>query len=102
MAAMLGARGVLVYADPHFSAQEGYDVNATYPRDLWVPPNGVQEGTILFGPDLGDPLTPGLPSIDGMYRRPYNESHLPKVPAHVISYGDALELLGRLAGQYLL
>ena len=96
-----GAAGVLVYADPNFSAQEGYGVNDTYPHTLWVPPNGVQEGSILFGPELaGDPQTPGIPSVEGMYRRPVNESKLPKVPAHVISYGDALELLRNLTGKF--
>ena len=33
-----------------------------------------------------------------MYRRPVNESELPKIPAQAISYGDAMELLQRMGG----
>lgn len=58
----------------------------------------MQEGTILFSSNSGDPLTPVLPATKGMYRRPVNESELPKIPAQAISYGDAMELLRRLGG----
>lgn len=60
--------------------------------------DGVQEGSILFGPYNGDPLTPVLPATKGMFRRPANESELPRIPAQAISYGDAMELLQRLGG----
>ena len=48
----------------------------------------------------GDPLTPGFPSIDGIYRQPLNESGLPRVPAFELSYGDAQEILRRMKGEY--
>ena len=60
----------------------------------------MQEGSILFASYVGDPLTPGLPATKGMYRRSVNESDLPGIPAQVISYGDAMELLQRLGGNY--
>ncbi|XP_015752616.1 PREDICTED: N-acetylated-alpha-linked acidic dipeptidase 2-like [Acropora digitifera] len=34
-----------------------------------------------------------------MFRRPVNESELPRIPAQAISYGDAMELLQRLGGE---
>lgn len=93
-----GAAGALVYADPSFSAQQGYGNNQVYPNSWWLPSDGVQEGTILYGSYNGDPLTPVLPASKGMYRRPVNESELPKIPAQAISYGDAMVLLRRLGG----
>lgn len=60
----------------------------------------MQEGSILYGAN-GDPLTPVLPATKGMYRRPVNETELPKIPAQAISYGDAMELLRRLGGNYI-
>lgn len=59
----------------------------------------MQEGSILYSANVGDPLTPVLPSTKGIYRRPVNESELPKIPAQAISYGDAMELLRRLGGK---
>lgn len=93
-----GAVGALVYADPTFSAQQGYETNQVYPKGWWLPPNGIQEGSILFASYVGDPLTPALPSTKGMYRRHVNESMLPKIPAQPISYEAAMELLQGLGG----
>ncbi len=61
----------------------------------------MQEGSILYGATNGDPLTPVLPATKGMYRRPVNETVLPKIPAQAISYRDAMELLRRLGGKYI-
>lgn len=88
----------MVYPDPSFSAQQGYDNDQVYPNGWWLPSSGVQEGTILSGDYNGDPLTPGLPATAGIYRRPVNESKLPSIPSQAISYGDAMELLRRLGG----
>ena len=93
-----GAVGALVYADPSFSAQQGYEASQVYPKGPWLPPSGIQEGSILFSSYVGDPLTPVLPSTKGMYRRRANESMLPKIPAQPISYEAAMELLQRLGG----
>lgn len=93
-----GAVGALVYADPSFSAQQGYEASQVYPKGWWLPPSGIQEGSILFSSYVGDPLTPVLPSTKGMYRRRENESMLPKIPAQPISYEAAMELLQRLGG----
>ena len=58
----------------------------------------MQEGSILFSSNTGDPLTPVLPATKGIYRRPLNKSDFPKIPAQAISYGDAMELLRRMGG----
>ena len=47
----------------------------------------------------GDPLTPGFPSVDGIYRNPLNKSGLPTIPAMAMSYGDAKEILRRMKGK---
>ena len=47
----------------------------------------------------GDPLTPGYPSVDGIYRNPINESGLPTIPAIPMSYRDAKEILRRMRGK---
>ena len=47
----------------------------------------------------GDPLTPGFPSVDGIYRNPINKSGLPTIPAVAMSYGDAKEILRRMKGK---
>ena len=48
----------------------------------------------------GDPLTPMLPAIDGIYRLNRNETNtLARIPAQVITYNDAVEFLKRLGGK---
>ena len=65
-----------------------------------MPGTGTQRGTI--GTVDGDPLTPLLPSIDGIYRLNRNDTDgLPKIPAQVITYDDAVEFLKRLGGKTL-
>lgn len=72
-------------------------MNDTFPKTWWMPGTGTQRGTI--GMADGDPLTPLLPSIDGIYRLSKNESDvLPKIPAQVITYDNAVHFLKRLAG----
>ena len=93
-----GVKGVVFFADPF---KGGDSPNTAYPRGQWLPADGVVEGSVYFYANEGDPLTPGIPSLDGMYRLPYNESRLPGIPAQPISYGSAMELLRRLGGTVL-
>lgn len=98
MAAELrGAVGALLYVDPKVVAQEGYDSKDTYPEKTWASKDAVFSKGL--NAHFGDPLTPLLPSIPGMYRRPRNESSLPSIPSQPISYGDALHLLSLLKGE---
>ena len=91
-----GAAGVLLYSDPADYSLEG--MNNTFPKTWWLPGTGTQRGTISFA--YGDPLTPLLPSIDGVYRIARNDTDaLPKIPAQVMTYDNAVEFLKRLKGK---
>ena len=96
-AAKRGAIGAILYVDPDTVAEEGTDSSDTYPNAPWVSKDAVFSKRLSS--DNGDPLTPHLPSITGMHRRPRNESNLPSIPAQPISYEDALNLLSRLRGE---
>ncbi|KAL9983850.1 hypothetical protein ACROYT_G006090 [Oculina patagonica] len=90
-----GAAGVLLYSDPADYSPEGMD--NTFPKTWWLPGTGTQRGNIWMSD--GDPLTPLLPSIDGVYRLTRNDTDvLPNIPAHVITYDYAVEFLKRLKG----
>jgi len=90
-----------LYTDPKEYAPEGTTPDKVYPNGMWMPPTGVQRGTIYtkLGAGVGDPQTPVLPSIEGIYRRPINESELPTIPAQPISYGDAQHFLKHMKGK---
>jgi N-acetylated-alpha-linked acidic dipeptidase len=99
-AARFNASGAIIYTDPKEYAPDGTTPDKVYPQGVWMPPTGVQRGTIYtaLGIGVGDPQTPALPSIQGMYRRPLNESQLPSIPAQPISYGDAVHFLKNMKG----
>ena len=91
-----GAAGALLYSDPADYSPEG--MNNTFPKTWWLPGTGTQRGNIWFSD--GDPLTPLLPSIDGVYRITRNDTdELPNIPAQVLTYDDAVEFLKRLKGE---
>ena len=89
--------GAILYNDPADYARDGTD--KVYPEYVWLPKTGVQRGSILKV--RGDPLTPGLPSIDGVYRIPQEKAILPKIPATPISYDDAEKILKLMEGEVL-
>ena len=70
-----------------------------YPKTVWLPKTGMQRGAALGETGPGDVLTPGFPSVDGIYREPVGKLRLPSVPALPLSYGDALEILRRMDGK---
>ncbi|XP_076052374.1 putative N-acetylated-alpha-linked acidic dipeptidase [Oratosquilla oratoria] len=91
-----GAAGVILYTDPsdyHPDAELGAP---SYPKSIWLPGSGIQRGSILWHD--GDPTTPNYPAIDGAYRLPENETDVPKIPVHVLSYNDARKLLAVMGG----
>ena len=51
--------GLIMYTDPKDYAVEGMD--ETYPDSVYLPGTGVQRGSLEA--NLGDPLTPGHPSL---------------------------------------
>lgn len=91
-----GAAGVILYNDPADYASDGPD--KVYPNYIWLPKTGVQSGSIATNP--GDPLTPGLPSVEGVFRIPEEKAGLPKIPAVPMPYGDAVRLFKRMEGRW--
>ena len=92
-----GAIGALIYSDP---ADDGYSVDAVYPKGSMRPPQGVQRGSVA---DMtifpGDPLTPGIAAKEDAKRLTRETSPtILKIPALPISYGDAQIMLGSMDG----
>lgn len=64
-----------------------------YPNDFSLPPTGVQRGSAKSG-TLGDPSTPGYPSLKSAYRTPNEEiTDFPVLPLQPIAYEDAESLI---------
>lgn len=83
-----------MYNDPADFAPEGQD--KVYPEYIYLPKTGVQRGSILA--NRGDPITPGLPSVDGIFRIAPEDAGLPQIPATPMPYGDAVKLLKIMEG----
>ncbi|KAJ7386505.1 hypothetical protein OS493_008640 [Desmophyllum pertusum] len=98
-AANYGAIAAILYSDPADYAMMGGEPENTYPNTPWLPASGVQRGSLYTMPGAGDPQTPGIAALKGMYRRPYNQSELPPIPAHPMGYGDAIHFLKQMGGQ---
>ncbi|XP_045115125.1 putative N-acetylated-alpha-linked acidic dipeptidase isoform X2 [Portunus trituberculatus] len=91
------AAGIILYTDPRDYHPEWQSGGAAYPNSFWLPGSGIQRGSIVWHD--GDPTTPGYPSLDGVYRLPEEQTDTPKIPAHTVSYNDALKLLVNMGGQ---
>ncbi|RUS84604.1 hypothetical protein EGW08_007631 [Elysia chlorotica] len=98
IAAENGAIGVVTFTDPADYAGGTYGDYRVAPEAWWMPPDGVQRGTIFTG--FSDPLTPDYPANNLAYRYPEDkvEPPLPKIPCQPVSYGAAYELLRRMSG----
>ena len=97
-AARYGAIAALLFSDPADYARAGPDPKDTYPNTAWLPETGVQRGSLYTFPGSGDPQTPAIAALPGMWRRPQNESELPPIPAHPMGYGDAFHFLSKMGG----
>jgi len=97
-AARYGAIAALLFSDPADYARAGPDPKDTYPNTAWLPASGVQRGSLYTFPGSGDPQTPAIAALPGMWRRPQNESELPPIPAHPMGYGDAIYFLSKMGG----
>ena len=82
IATSYNATGVILYSDPKDYAAEGVD--KVYPDTWWLPPTGVQRGTVYYGE--GDPLTPGYPATGkwSIYSlgKLFHMIHLQQTPYH--------------------
>ena len=64
-AAKYGAKGIILFSDPHDWAVEGEPV---YPDGPYLPGTGTQRGSTMS--EFGDPQTPGYPAV-GEFLGPY-------------------------------
>ncbi|XP_066273766.1 N-acetylated-alpha-linked acidic dipeptidase 2-like [Branchiostoma lanceolatum] len=89
-AEMAGAAALLLYPDPAQYQPAGADRGWTLPED------GVFRGDVRI--TYGDPLTPGYPALEGMFRLSESEADLPGILVQPISIADARKVLGILDG----
>lgn len=92
-----GIIGLLIYVDPESISAEGFERESVYPNTWWLPKDAIIRASAAN--NIGDPLTPGFPSLDEINRIPLNEAGLPKIPSQPINVQDATEILGRLGGK---
>lgn len=59
----LGVAGALLYPEPSLGYNPTRESRSTYPNGRFLPEDAVVVGSLRSGD--GDPLSPGLPSIDG-------------------------------------
>ncbi|MDE2183128.1 MAG: M28 family peptidase [Alphaproteobacteria bacterium] len=93
-----GAIGCIIYSDPH---DDGYALDAVYPKGPQRPPRGFQRGSVQ---DMtlypGDPLTPDTGATKDAKRLKIADAPtILKIPAIPISYADAKVFLSALDGQ---
>ncbi|ETS75189.1 hypothetical protein PFICI_13673 [Pestalotiopsis fici W106-1] len=99
-----GAAAVIIYTDPQedgeFTEANGY---RAYPDGPARHPTSVQRGSVdYFSVSVGDPTTPGYPSLPGSgTERKDPKDAIPHIPSLPISYADALPLLKALNGRGL-
>ncbi|MBA0575963.1 hypothetical protein Golob_024120 [Gossypium lobatum] len=95
-----GAVGALVYTDRKDYGGGGGDAK-WFPDDKWMPPSGVQVGTVYNG--SGDPTTPGWASSEGCERVSIEEvessGDVPLIPSMPISGADGETILRSIGGQ---
>ena len=84
LAAAHGAVGCLIYSDPK---DDGYAVDAVFPKGPMRPADGVQRGSVMeMEVYPGDPLTPGVGATKDAKRLPLSEvKTLTKIPVLPIS-----------------
>nr|DAD44573.1 TPA_asm: hypothetical protein HUJ06_002803 [Nelumbo nucifera] len=94
-----GAVGVVVFTD-----RKDYGGGAShrwFPDDKWMPPSGVQVGTVYGG--AGDPTTPGWPSTSPCERLSNNEverrGDVPLIPSLPVSAADGDIIMRSIGGQ---
>ncbi|XP_044976998.1 probable glutamate carboxypeptidase LAMP1 [Hordeum vulgare subsp. vulgare] len=93
-----GAAAALVYPDPlEYGGPAG---EGTFPNSRWLPPSGVQVGSLFRG--VGDPTTPMWASSEGCERVSVEDAmatdDMPGIPALPVSARDAAEIQRVLGG----
>ncbi|OTA62883.1 Zn-dependent exopeptidase [Hypoxylon sp. EC38] len=99
-----GAIGVILYNDPQedgeYTVKNGYE---PYPHGPARHPKSIQRGSVdFFSVSVGDPSTPGYPSLPGEGTERRDPKHaIPSIPSLPISFSDAIPFLKALNGQGL-
>ncbi|KAL1867145.1 hypothetical protein VTK73DRAFT_4339 [Phialemonium thermophilum] len=100
-AQQFGAAAVIMYNDPQedgeYTTKNGYP---HYPHGPARHPKTIQRGSVdFFSVAVGDPTTPGYPSVPDEDVRRVDPTHaIPEIPSLPISYADAEPLLRSLNG----
>ncbi|KAI0888775.1 Zn-dependent exopeptidase [Annulohypoxylon maeteangense] len=103
-AEQFGAVGVIIYSDPQedgeYTVKNGYK---PYPHGPARHPKSIQRGSVdFFSVSVGDPTTPGYPSLPGDDTERRDPKHaIPSIPAIPISFSDAIPFLEALNGRGL-
>jgi N-acetylated-alpha-linked acidic dipeptidase len=92
-----GAAAIILYNDP---ADDGFARGDTWPTGYWRTPHQLQRGNGKYSWHWhGDPLTPAAAAVRGApHRDPATAPTLPRIPAIVLSWGEARRILERLDG----
>ncbi|KAK7379965.1 hypothetical protein VNO78_32250 [Psophocarpus tetragonolobus] len=96
-----GAVGVVIYSDRKDYGGGGEAKSKWFPDDKWLPPSGVQVGTVYGG--LGDPTTPGWASSGGECEKLNKDEvekggEVPLIPSLPVSAADGEKILRSLGG----
>jgi N-acetylated-alpha-linked acidic dipeptidase len=92
-----GAAGIVIYSDP---ADDGFARGLTWPEGPWRAESQLQRGNGKYSWFWhGDPLSPGSAATrDARVLDPASAPTLPRIPAVVLSWKAASEILTRLEG----
>ncbi|XP_061198017.1 putative N-acetylated-alpha-linked acidic dipeptidase isoform X1 [Saccostrea echinata] len=93
-----GAAGVILYPDPLDFANN--NTEAVYPSTWWLPGWAVHSHHVRYTL-MGDPQSPGYPSLDGVYQQPNPKENClgcPSIPVQSVSYNDARSLIRSMNG----
>ncbi|KAK4765350.1 hypothetical protein SAY86_026440 [Trapa natans] len=95
-----GAAGAVIFTDRKDYGGCAGNESQWFPRDKWMPPSGVQVGSLYNG--KGDPTTPGWPSTGGCERLSEAEieegGNVPLIPSLPISWADGETIMRTLGG----
>ncbi|XP_042497353.1 probable glutamate carboxypeptidase LAMP1 [Macadamia integrifolia] len=96
-----GAVAVVVFTDTKDYGGGGGEGSKWFPDDKWMPPSGVQVGTVYGG--TGDPTTPGWTSTSDCERLSVDEvemrGELPLIPSLPVSAADGDAIIRSIGGQ---
>ncbi|KAG6428640.1 hypothetical protein SASPL_112893 [Salvia splendens] len=79
-----------------FTDRKDYGGERWFPDDRWMPPSGVQVGSVYTG--AGDPTTPGWPSTEGCERVSEEEVEVPLIPSLPVSWADGDAIMRSIGG----